>query len=292
VRWQSPWAGWTDARSSAIAPAPWPNLDAARRALSGWGVVAPGDDADHALLIARRVPGAPGADVLVLESDRAPVEVQRPGGDPFPEVEAAARIGGRWYLATAQAPPDLSATVLWVLDGSVARELGRVPRGGFETLPALHLARRSDGKALGLVVEGQPEVQHGALLWVAGVDLETGAVGDPQVLAPVDLSDRTVSICTGDDAGWQVELPYLGAVGLHIGTGWSSGLQGAMARMRLSSEHACVERILGSADAYASSAAETLAGAPRAVGGGAAVRSVEVSVLSAHARFPLRCWRR
>src|SRR4029077_6183576 len=53
VRWQWPWGGWADARSSASVPAPWPGLDAARRALVGWGIVAPGDDADHALLIAR-----------------------------------------------------------------------------------------------------------------------------------------------------------------------------------------------------------------------------------------------
>jgi hypothetical protein len=291
VRWQWPWGGWTEARSSANVPAPWPGLEAARRALAGWGTVAPGDDADHALLIARRAPGAPGTEILLLEADRPPVMVQRPGGDPFPEVEGAARIGGRWYLVTAQAPAELSASVIWLLDGSAAHELGRVSRGGFETRPPLHLARRNDGKALGLVVEGQPEIQRGPLLWVSGVDLETGAVGDPQPLAPVDLSDRAVSLCTGDDAGWQLELPYPGAVRLHMGAGWSSSLQGAMARMRLAPERACVERVLGSADAYASSAPETPAGAMRVATGGPA-RSMEVSLLSARSRFLLRCWRR
>jgi hypothetical protein len=291
VRWQWPWGGWADARSSANVPAPWPGLDAARRALVGWGIVASGDDADHALLIARRALGPPGTDALLLESDRAPVEVQRPGGDPLPEAEGAVRIGGRWYLVTAQAPAELSATVIWRLEGSAARELARVPRGGFETRPPLHLARRSDGKALGLVVEGQPDVQRGGLLWVSGVDLETGAVGDPQPLAPIDLSDRTVSVCAGDDAGWQIDLPYPGAVRLHAGAGWSSSLQGVMARMRLSPERACVERVLGSADAYASSAPETPSGAFRVATNGAG-RSVDVSLLSARTRFLLRCWRR
>jgi hypothetical protein len=64
-----------------------------------------------------------------------------------------------------------------------------------------------------------------------------------------------------------------------------------MARMRLSPERACVERVLGSADAYASSAPETPSGALRVATNGAG-RSVDVSLLSARTRFLLRCWRR
>jgi len=290
IRWQWPWGSAGETRSSTAARPPWSDFDAARRTLGAWGSMAPGDDADHALLFAKRSQAAAGADVLVLESDRPPVEVQRPGGDPFPEVEAAARLAGRWYVATTQSPGERGATVLWTLDGTAARELGRVPRAGFETRPPVHLARRGDGAALGLVFEGQAD-RRGPMLWVVGVDLETGAIGDAEPLAPADLSDRAVSICSGDDGGWEVDLPYPSAVKLRTSNGWSAGLQSTMARMRISSDHACVERLLGSADAFATTEPSSPGGALRS-NPPLGARSVEVSLLAARTRTLLRCWRR
>ena len=50
-----------------------------------------GDDPDHALLVVRHGTTPATADVVVLESDRAPLEVHRPGGEAFPDVDGAAR---------------------------------------------------------------------------------------------------------------------------------------------------------------------------------------------------------
>jgi hypothetical protein len=311
VLWQWPWGGWQDVRSSAVAAAPWTSLEGARRALgmgpavaTAWSM-AESDDADHALLFARRTLGAVAIDALLLETDRPPVEAHRAGGEPFPDVEGAARLQGRWYIAATQSPGELAATVVWSLDGATAREFIRVPRAGFETRPALRLARRTDGRALGLVVDGQTDAMRGTTpRWVAGMDIETSSLSTPEPLAPVDLSDRPVSLCTEEDSGWEVDLPYPGTVRLRIGARWESALQSPVARMRFSRDRACVQRVLGSVDGYGSAPAQALtkgqhSSVPSRAGQGVGPRgaddkpghlgAIEASVFSARLRYGLRC---
>jgi hypothetical protein len=299
VRWQSPWGGWPEARASGVVAAPWTTLDGARRALGGapgqpavW-MLAPGDDADHALLVTRRgyTSGTPTADVVVLESDRAPVEARRANGEPFPDVEAAIRIGGRWYVATAQDAGEPAATIVWSIDGSTVRELARVPRVGVEPRAELRMARRSDNagrRALGLVVDGHPDSEHASpLRWVVAIDPDSGSVSDPEPLAPVDLSDRAVSLCGGDEPiAWQVDLPYPGAVRIQASPGYESTVQSAMARMRISRERACVERILGTVDGFATTPPDAFTRVSRALGD---ARAIDASIFSAHIRYGLRC---
>jgi len=257
---------------------------------NGWTLTT-GDDADHALLIVRRLSSPPSSDVVALETDRPPLEVLRPGGDPFPEVEAAARIGGRWVLATAQVTGELAATVVWLVDGGQAREIARVPRAGVDSRPALHLARRTDGHAAGLVVDGQSDGdQPGLSRWIVSVDLESGAVGDPEPLAPADLSDRAVGPCKGDDPGWQVDLPYLGPVMIHVGPKYQAGVQTPLARMRLSRERACVERLVGSVEPYATVVPDALVRSPRTPASlPRDARAIDVALFSARMRYSLRC---
>ena len=269
VRWQWPWGGWADARSSAVAAAPWPTLDGARRALSGgqgirtvWTLVA-GDDADHALLLARHAAGPPALEIFVLEADAPPVAVRRALGDPFPEVESAVRAGGRWYIATTQSPGELAATVIWSLDGSTAREFARLPRVGFEARPQVWLARQSGprqsgpsgGPKIGVVVDGEPEEQQRTRMrWVVAVDVESSSIGVPEPLAPADFSDRTVDVCAGEEPGWEVDVPWpdRGTVRLRVGSRWEATLQAPVVRARISPERACVERAHGSLDGYTS----------------------------------------
>ena len=299
VRWQSPWGGWTDARSSAVTPAPWPGLDAARRALgsgqpSMWALAA-GDDVDHALLVASDSTGA-GAQVIVLEAERSPVEAKPASGDPFPPIEAAVRSAGRWYIASTQRRGEPDATVIWGVDGAVARELGRVPRLLFSIRPPLRLARRSDGRAIGVVLEGEPELDRGSTAWVAAFDVESGTLSEPERLASFESQpDRATPFCTGDDSGWEVDAPYPAEVELTVG-GWTATLQGVMARARLLPNRACIDQLSGASGAYASSPPSVFAsrlGAPSSGSNIAAnvarVRTLDVSVLSARTRFPLRC---
>ncbi|MDP9034091.1 MAG: hypothetical protein M3O50_04750 [Myxococcota bacterium] len=311
VRWQWPWSGWPQARSSASAPVPWMSLDASRRALgigpgpaTAW-VVVPGDDPDHALLVSRHALALPTAEVFTLETDGAPVQVQRQGGEPFSDLDAAIRAAGRWYFATTQGSNEASTTVLWTVEGARAREVARVPRIVFETRPSLRLARRADGRALGIVVDGQGDGQPGglrgfatvAMRWVAPIDLESSALRDPEPLAPTDFSDRTVALCggeAGEDDGWEMDLPYLGAVTLRVGSTVSVGtvsLQSVVARMRLSGERACIEGVLGSAAANASLPADAFAtnARTRRTTRNAAEPSIGASVLSGRARYALRC---
>jgi hypothetical protein len=300
VRWQWPWGGGPDARSSAAALVPWTNFDGVRRALSvgpgasmSW-IIAPGDDADHALLLGRHATNPTTVGLFVLETDRPVVEVHRPNGEPFPDVEAATRIGGVWYVATAQGAGELAATILWSVEGAMAREMTRVPRAGFEVRPALRLARRADGHGLGLVVDSQrDELRALSERWLGAVDLESNAVATPEPLAPVDLSDRAVSLCTGDDDGWVVDLPYPGAIRIHMGSGWESQLDGSFARMRLSREKACIERVEGLAadrpPGLTGSLTTSLVARRASV---ADTRSIEASVVTSGSRYALRCVRK
>jgi hypothetical protein len=298
VRWQWPWGGWTDARSSRVAEAPWPTVEVARRevgagigAMTTWTLIA-GDDADHALLVGRRTFGGSTAAVMTLEAGRPPRVIARAGGEPFPEVESAIRAGGRWYVATVQGAAELPATVLYALDGRVAREIARVPRVGAEVRLPVRLARRSDGRAVGLVAEGEPNGDRGARLWLLPVDLESDRPGDPQALAAADLADVS-SPCTGDDAGWELDLPSTSAVSLRIGPAWESDLRAPLLRVRMSAERTCLGAVAGSVDGYASTAPAALSGDghPASTPPGPA-RSVPASVFSAGARHALRCWRR
>jgi hypothetical protein len=309
VRWQWPWGGSSDVRASAAGASPWSTLETAARAFGGPGappewVLIPGDDADHALLVARRA----GAGVIVLETldaDRAPVDITQAGGEALPDIQAAVRSGGHWVLATAQGPSEPAAAVLWLVDGAVARELGRVPRIGQDAVPTVRLARRPEGAGVGpastvssvtvaLVVAGQ-DLERGALLWVASFDPESHTFRDPEMLAPFDLSDRPVTPCTGDDGGWEVDLSYPAPVDVRVGGGWTSRLQGAVARVRLSRTAACLDRISASAASYSPRDLDKIwdrtvgPSSERAAVSDAAARTFAVSVLVESSRVPLRC---
>jgi hypothetical protein len=308
VSWLWPWGGWPDVRSSPTLLAPWPSAELARRALAppvAW-TLASGDDPDHALLVARR-PGT--AEVFLLESGRAPVGARRPGGEPFADLEDAIRVGDRWYMVTAQLPGELPASVLWLLDGPVAREVARVPRSQLEAHRATRLARRADGRAVGLVVDGHADADRATTTrWVLAIDLESGAISEPEPLAPTDLSDRAVSLCTGEDAGWVLTAPFAGAVRVHLAR-WEGPLAGAVARLRLTRERACVERAFGSVDAGAGTPVRggTGAGASASAGTGEAgladalarsptspplrtdARTIDIGVSREEARYALRC---
>jgi hypothetical protein len=310
IRWQWPWGGWTDVRSTAGSPTPWPTFEIASRTFGGAGVppewtLVPGDDADHALLIVRR--GGSGLTALeALDADRPPVEIKRDDGESLPDIQGALRSGGRWYLATAQASGEPAAAVLWRVDGSIAQELGRVPRIGQDALASVRLARRPEGAAAGpgsptspaspvtvaLAVAGQ-DLDRGALLWVSSFDPETRGFRDPELLAPFDLSDRPVAACTGDDGGWEIETSYPAPVDVRVRAGFSSRLQGVVARLRVSRGGACVDRLFGSAPSYGPRVLDEIwAGAvPRTALApeGLAARAFDVSVLVESERVPLRC---
>ncbi len=314
VRWLWPWqgapGGGPEERSSAVGVAPWASLEQAAHALAGtmgvlpeWTLV-PGDDPDHALLIERRaglvgsVSTNPGVVALeVLEADRAPIEVKRVEGDSLPELQGAVRTGGRWYVATAQAPGEPAATVVWLVDGGVVRELGRLPRAAPEVVGPGRLVRWVGGSVGGsasspvalLVSSLDPD--RGAVFWVSSLDLETRSFADPEPLAPADLSDRTVAACSGDDAGWELEASYPGTVDLHVGSTWGSRVQGTLTRLRLSRTAACVDGVFASADSADSKGthADDAASAARGQAGIAGARTFAATVVGDHSRARLRC---
>jgi hypothetical protein len=295
VRWVWPFGGKSEMRASAAGPAPAIVLDAAK----GGGVlalglglgltIAIGDDAAHALLLARRSPRTEQA-IFELEADRAPVEIRRADGEPLGDVESAVRTSGRWYLAT-EAPSARgmarAESIVWQVDGGFARELARIPRTSAPDgrIASGRLAARGDGRALGFVVDGQPLAERtGPTRWAAGIDLDTGSVVDVELLGPFYLGDqRVISLCGADEGGFALDLPLEGPSAIPISVSYrtargspassSGALHGAFARVRLAPSQACVERLAGSLEGSAiaretpsrSSPSTSLAGVPVAV---------------------------
>lgn len=315
VMWSPPWSSppgfGSDTRSSAVGPAPWPSLEVAARTLGSalgvppeWSVV-PGDDADHALLVGRRstLGGTPSPggllELAALEAERAPVDVRRPGGEPWPDLQGAVRTGGRWYIATSQGSGEPAATVVWLLDGASAREVGRLPRVAPELAGPARLARRAGGAgpsdAVGLVTTGPDAegAERGSSIWVSSLDPESHVFGNPELLGAADLSDRTVAPCTGDDSGWEIEATFPGTIDLRVGAAWRSRLQGGLTRLRLWRAGACVDDVFGSADAAGSRAEDAIWTAPTAAARAnpwpAGVRAIAAAVVTDHARARLRC---
>jgi hypothetical protein len=223
-----------------------------QRPISLWSLVA-GDDATHALVVARRNSyGSSNYDSVVveLEADRPPVEVHTVGGATFPEIEGAVRAAGHWYIAAGATDPP--ATVVYEIESGVARELVRVPRAAQDARPAqVRLARRDTGRAIGLVVDGQPtDTGSGAMQWVLPIDIDSGLAGEPEPLGPGDLGGKTVDMCQGHDSAWIMDLRWpAGSLTLRVGQGDASVNLGrnAFVRLHVSRRSACVEKVTGNA---------------------------------------------
>lgn len=314
VKWLSPFGGWNEVRSSLPVLPSQAILDYAKQSsqlgYGGYGAygyqsgrffVASGDDASHALLMVRRVSGTDTAP-FELEADRAPVEIRRADGEPFAEIEAVTRAAGRWFFATPPLPGASSpVTTLWQVDGSVARELVRVARAATETgRPAgTRLARRSDGRAVGLVVDGQPTAERNtATRWVLPIDLETSQLGEPEPLGYADLAGRTIEACTDDVVGWVFDssLPATTVrIRLPNGQAASGPTAGSMhsvyARLRLTPTRACVERVAGLYDGQSPERAAQLTRAGARPGAVATTKPGELiaTPFAAQSRYALRC---
>ncbi len=296
VKWVWPYGGWNDVRSTPIAAAPFTSLDDARQRLQTiqWSV-ATGDDPAHALVLGRRHNGqAQETMVLAVEENRPPVEVRRADGELLGEIEAALRVGGRWFVTIpsaqyGQQQPELQSTAVWVIDGSQAREIARVPRAGFDSRPATRLARRSDGRALGLVVDGQPAWDRPvAQRWVLPIDAESAVVGEPELLGASDMADRTVTVCSGESAGWVFDTLLGTSARAYVGK-TSLNLQQPLVRLHITRDTACVEHVAATLDYSGSRATEALFRTPKSATL-AHVDGIGIGVYAqTRARYPLRC---
>ena len=258
-RWTSPFESSLNLHTSQQVPIPGYITESTQyttlggqpqRPISLWTLVA-GDDATHALIVARRSSyGTNISDSVVveLEADRPPVEVHTVGAVPLAEIEGAIRAAGHWYIAAGATDP--AATIVYEIESGIARELLRVPRAAQDNRPAqVRLARRDTGRAVGLVVDGQPsDMGSGAMQWVLPIDIDSGLAGEPEPLGPVDLGGKTVDVCQGHDSAWIMDLRWpASSLSMRIGPSESSVTLGrnAFVRLHVSRRSACVEKVTG-----------------------------------------------
>jgi hypothetical protein len=188
-------------------------------------------------------------------------------------------------------------SIVWQIDGPIARELARVPRAAMDARPiGARLARRSDGRAIGFVVDGQPAPDRaGASRWVLPIDVESGALGEPEPLGAADLGDRDLlTLCSEDDTGWVLDTPLNVGTRVAMGGHHLASLSSVDARVRMTSARACVERIVGTMPSVLSSEQVSLLtrtgrSAPAV---GIPVIAVTSAVRAMQLRYPLRCTRR
>ncbi|MEZ4264039.1 MAG: hypothetical protein R3B36_33405 [Polyangiaceae bacterium] len=298
VRWLWPFSGWTEAKSSLVTAAPQAALDLARMPGSyGYGysygsgalMMGAGDDPSHALLFMRRV-GRSELTPFELEAERAPIEIRRADGEPFTEIDGTLRFAGHWFIATPPPAPLRSAmyTSVWRVDGSVARELATIPRAGLDGRPTgARLAHRSDGNALGLVVEGQGNADRSSpTRWVVSIDIESGQLGEPEPLGFSDLAAHTLQDGCGTEVGWVLDGPLPSrAARMRLPSGASGSLHSLTARVRLTEHTACIEDLAGT---YGTQSAQGAAELSRR-GGGAATGPMRVTAFANGARYQLAC---
>jgi len=308
VRWVSPFTGWNEVKVSVPVLPPQAIVDFTRSSspysyggyyggYAGQFQLVPGDDAAHALLVGRRTMRNNEIVLFELEGDRAPVELRRMDGEPFGEIEAYVRAAGRWFFATpVYSPTAAPATAIWQVDGAVARELVRIPRAGLGEggrSAQSKLARRSDGRAIGLVVDGQqPADRQTAIRWVLPIDVDSGQLGEPEPLGFNDLAGRVLDACSDDLVGWVLDAPLvLGSnirVKLPAGTG---SIHSAYGRVRLTSSRACVERIAGTYDGQSTERAAQLTRGAAGAKGNVSLKPGELiaTAMSAQNRYALKC---
>lgn len=296
VRWLWPYDGYDGVRSTAPSSLPPSIVDGMRVGVGGgmYGSYYPGtytsswmiglgDDGAHALLGAR-VSGKQGVSLWELEADRGPLAVRRADGEDLQEIETAVRVQGKWVIATPEAGGN--GTLLFAIDGGTARLLARLPRANpleGSRAPG-KLARRSDGRAVGYVVDSSGPGSRGqAERWVLPVDLETGVPGDPMSLGAPDYFDRPLGICSGDEPGFVIDLPFspnsLRMRGAHSTMTFSNTL----ARMRLSSTHVCLEAAAGTLSVSSDDKALVATKPP------SQRPTLHVTAFAAGMRYPLSC---
>ncbi len=295
VRWLGPFSAAGDVRSTQSAPPPPVVIDSSHFAnqfgmihpVQAWTMV-PGDDPQHALLVARRQTQGDVV-ILALEADHPPVEIRRADGEPISDVEAALRMRGRWFFAEPSDGTPGSLMTIFEADGPLAHEFVSLPRAQDDD-PArqpIRLAARSDGRAIGVIVEGQPLSDRPGtpIRWALSIDADDATIGSLEPLGAIDFADRSeIGVCTGDEAGWIIDLSWPTTSLTASIQGVTRPLRTPYARIRETKSSMCIEKIA----AYYDAAPESLT---RSRGNSlhGEAQGIDVIAISSHVRYPLRC---
>jgi hypothetical protein len=127
------------------------------------------------------------------------------------------------------------------------------------------------------------------------IDVESGALGDPEPLGAADLGDRdALPLCAEDDTGWVLDTPLSVGTRVAVGGRHLASLSSIDARVRITPARACVERLVGTMPSLLSSEqvaflSRTGKSVPPA---GVPVVAVTSAVRATQIRYPLRCTRR
>ncbi len=253
VQWVWPFAGSRDVHASTTSLTPFANADTAKRLLAGTGMgtlwsAGVGDEPTSLLLFGRKTGETM---TLVADAEHGPIEVRRADGEPLPEIDAATRVLGHWYVATPPSGGD-SEAVIYRVDGAQAHPFAHIPRVSRDGRPSAPiLARKTDGRAIGYVVLANA-ARWESSRWIAPIDLETGAPAAPEPLGSLSPGDRALAACGPGDEGWVFDTTMLGQGNgprARVQTrGGTFTMRNLFARLRMVGQRACLERLAGVLD--------------------------------------------
>ena len=297
VRWAAPFGGWDKVKSSALGVAPAHLLDVSRLSVGAYygsytqyALVASADG-NRALLTARKSSNAE-LSLFVLESDRAPIEVRRENNEPLGTLEAAIHTAGAWYLATNE-PAPFQQTLVFRVDGSIARLVARMPRAVGEVRNgSVRFASHSVTGMPALVVDGQPGPDSSSpRRWLLAIDSDAGALAEPLLLGTADAVERAPILACNDDApGWLFDATTALPIVVEVG-GARATLGSTFARVRFDDARACLASATGSVDPTLGAALRDLAKKPgfKPAQPPRNESTVSVAVIAQRSRYSLVC---
>jgi hypothetical protein len=256
-------------RSSAPTPSPWDSSDSALEALAPIGTTVSWSDSildPSGLASVFVVWRAQRIELYGAAQGEPLVPWRASDGAQLPRPTSAVRIGATWFFtengAGGASPgrsfrPEGGATLVWRVDGGIARRVARLARLG-TTEP--RLVRRVHGEGLALLTDG-PSLESPLVddWFVVPIDSDTGDLDAPVRLIAADLGSRSPPSCGADDDGWLIESSPV-ASGSYAGLINPSPLLRAPAlpmlsfssvamRLRVEPGRVCVDRIAASVDA-------------------------------------------
>ncbi len=207
------------------------------------------EDPRSGVLLARMTYGT-GVETaaFAIQERAAPQPIVRATGEPFREIDSAARVGNTRYLLSTTSQGDEGDRVLqselYRVDGTTARLLATIPRnprtitrGGWSR--TARLAPSTDGHSIAIMFDGEG-IESSGDHWLLQVDSDSGAFGMPVLVKDPVLA--TLHGCREGDEGFRYSASFPGSITARIDSREESGDR-VFARWIFNGTEPCLEAL-------------------------------------------------
>ncbi len=256
VRFDDPFDGSSEPKSSATTPSPWPDEASASDAFglgargAAWSWGAELDPGGQAALVQACRNGA--CELFGVAEGQSIVRFRDTAGQSgaFRAIlpDGSVRVGETWFYLVPTYGPTAGSLALYRVDLGISRLLAsyeRPFRAG--VIPTPRLIRRASGTGLGMLFVTSHELgvrPERGRYYVFPIDMESGQLGDAIPLVMRDFSDVSIRPCAPEEDGWLFDTttdvhPIINATGALSSTNFDA----AELRVRIDPGSACFEGI-------------------------------------------------